>query len=103
MSLSAILGNALAGLEARQTRLSASANNIANTQTPDYRRVRTVMETQPDGGVSAIVTPIGDPGRPDTLRDVTDLVEASQGVAANMTALETGADLWDILLLIRRD
>lgn len=44
----------LSGMRAAQRRLDAHAHNIANVQTPDFRRQVTVQTARPDaGGVDA--------------------------------------------------
>lgn len=103
MTLSAILGNALAGLQVQQTRLAATSSNIANRETPDYRRFETLITPNPAGGVSARVEQRGAAGQPDEVSDMTDLIESSQSFSANASAFETGADLWAMLLSIKRD
>jgi flagellar hook-associated protein FlgK len=48
------IGNS--GLQAAQLRLDASANNVANMNTPNYRRQVVQQQAAPDGaGVSATV------------------------------------------------
>lgn len=103
MTLSAILGNALAGLQVQQTRLAATSNNIANRDTPDYRRFETELMTSRAGGVFARVEQAGAPGQPDEIADMTDMIESSASFSANARAFETGADLWAMLLSIKRD
>lgn len=44
---------ALSGLQAAQLRLAASANNVANAQTPGYRAQRVDQQAQAGGGVTA--------------------------------------------------
>jgi flagellar hook protein FlgE len=46
---------ALSGMNAAQWSLNASAHNIANLQTPGFRRQLTVQEARPEGGVSVSI------------------------------------------------
>ena len=103
MSLSAVLGNALAGMQAQQTRLAATANNVANWDTPGYRRLDTKLTPVEPGGVQSNVEEVGEQGRPDELADMTSMVESGLSFAANAKAFETGASMWDMLLSIKRD
>jgi len=55
-SLSSI---ALSGMNAAQTSLNSSAHNIANLNTPDFRRQEVVQIAQAQGGVSAKIAMAG--------------------------------------------
>ncbi len=51
-----VLGTALSGMRAAQLRLDSSAHNVANLQTPDFRRQLVTQTDRPDhGGVDAQV------------------------------------------------
>ncbi|TNF58196.1 MAG: flagellar basal body rod protein [Burkholderiales bacterium] len=51
-----VLGTALSGMRAAQLRLDSSAHNVANVQTPDFRRQVVTQSARPDqGGVDARV------------------------------------------------
>ena len=108
MSISAVMGIALSGMQAQQTRLSATANNVANALTPTYDRLETQFSSTESGGVSTSVTSSGDQSSADSSNvdlasEMMSLVEAEIGFKANAAAFETGADLWDVLLSIKRD
>lgn len=50
------IGTALSGLRAAQLRLDSSAHNVANVQTPDFRRQGVTQSARPGhGGVDARV------------------------------------------------
>lgn len=108
MSISAVMGISLSGMQAQQTRLSAAANNIANAVTPSYDRLETQFTGSKPGGVTASVAPSGDTTFDDTSNvdlasEMLSLVEAEIGFKANAAVWETGADIWDVLLSIKRD
>jgi len=108
MSLSAIMSISLSGMEAQSTRLSAAANNVANVPTPGYDRGVTKFSSQPSGGVSASVSPSGDPTLPggsnvDLGSEMLDVIGAELSFKANASVFETGADMWDVLMSIKRD
>ena len=46
---------ALSGVQAASTRLDAAANNIANSQTPGFRRDQVMQQTQESEGVLTVV------------------------------------------------
>jgi len=107
MSISAIMGISLSGMQAQQTRLSATANNVANAMTPTYERLETQFTSRMPG-VSATVSPSGgqtfdDTSTVDLASEMLSLVESEIGFRANAAAWETGADIWDVLLSIKRD
>lgn len=53
---------ALSGLQSSQARLSVSAHNVANVQTPGFRRDEVQAEANPQGGVNTRVDKAAEPG-----------------------------------------
>ncbi|MCJ8509064.1 flagellar basal body protein [Rhizobium lemnae] len=107
MSLSGVTNSALSGMQAQVTRLSATANNIANVDSSNYSRLSTQFSTTPDGGVRADLSQFQQPGADgdgvDTGQEMLELTEASLSFKANAAVFETGADLWQLLATIKRD
>ncbi|MCL6708394.1 flagellar basal body protein [Pseudomonas sp. R2.Fl] len=108
MSISAVMGIALSGMQAQTTRATATANNVANTLTPGYDRRVSDFVTAPGGGVAATVSPSGEPIPPggsnvDLAREMLDLADTEIAFKANAAVWETGAEIWDVLLGIKRD
>jgi flagellar basal-body rod protein FlgC len=108
MSISAAMGISVSGMQAQTQRLSATGNNIANAGTPGYDRLRTNLSSVANGGVSASVTPSGaatsdDGSNVNLLNEVTDVLDAKQAFAANAAVFETGADMWQVLMTMKRD
>lgn len=101
MSLSAVMGISLSGMQAQQTRATATANNVANAMTPGYGRLDTEFSTQDGGGVSASVSETGT--NVDLAQEALSLVETEIAFKANASVWETGADMWDVLMSIKRD
>ena len=52
MSLSAILGNSLSGIQASQAALRATSNNVANVNTPGYSRTIANLASRAAGGTA---------------------------------------------------
>jgi len=52
MSLSAVVGNALSGLNASQSGLRAASNNVANVNTPGYARTTPQIQSRNVGGTA---------------------------------------------------
>jgi flagellar basal-body rod protein FlgC len=108
MSISAALGISVSGMQAQTQRLSATANNIANAATPGYDRLNTNLSSVATGGVSSSATPSGaatsdDGSNVDLLNEVADVLDAKQAFAANAAVFETGADMWQVLMTMKRD
>ncbi|MBR0555361.1 flagellar basal body rod protein [Ciceribacter sp. L1K23] len=108
MSISAVMGVALSGMQAQTTRLSATANNVANALTPGYDRRVTDFVTGSRVGVTASVSPSGETTLPDAsnvdlAQEMLSLVEAETAFKSNAAVWETGAEIWDVLLSIKRD
>ncbi|MBY4630799.1 flagellar basal body rod C-terminal domain-containing protein [Rhizobium croatiense] len=101
MSISGISNIALSGMRSQTTRIGAIANNVANSSTPDYARLNTSLTSVASGGVQAAVNPTASDVDPAT--GLTDLIEAEQAYKANAVVFETGADMWEMLMNIKRD
>jgi len=100
--MSDISGIARSGLAAAQTRLSAAANNIANRESTDYRRLSVEQREAVGGGTVAEVQRDEAVQSGDGL--VTDLVDAmvaKQDFAANLKVLKTQDSLIGSLLDVR--
>jgi flagellar basal-body rod protein FlgC len=101
MSISGIANTALSGMRAQATRIGAIANNIANSSTPDYARLNTSLTSVEPSGVQAVVIPTTSDVDPAT--ELTDLIGAEQSYKANAVVFDTGADMWEMLMSIKRD
>lgn len=60
--MSPISSTALSGLNAASLQLQSSAHNIANTQTPGFRRQLVQQSAEPSGGVRASIETSAVPG-----------------------------------------
>lgn len=88
---------AASGMQAAQTRLNASASNIANAGTNGFRRHEVVQAAQPEGGVSA----------PDRMAhaegsalevELTAQLQAKNAFLANLTVFKTSDQMAGVLL-----
>ena len=77
MTISAAMSISVSGMQTQSQRLNTAAQNIANTSTPGYDV--------------------------DPASEMIDVMTAEQGFAANAALFETGADMWDLLMTIKRD
>ncbi len=109
MSISGITNTAVSGMLAQQTRVANIANNVANADTPGYKRLNTALSSTNPSGVSASTThvstpaPNSDTSNVDPLNEITGMISSEHAFAANASVFETGADMWDMLMSIKRD
>ena len=83
-------------MAAQSTRLEAAASDVANARTPGYQPLRVEQHATKGGGTVAVVRPVIASGV-DMTSEMTDLVEAKQGFAANLRVFETGSDMMRVL------
>jgi len=102
MNIASITGIALSGMNAQTNRLAAVANNIANADTPDYKRqtVASVSTSNPAGVGTTVTSGAEDV---DLATEMLELSEAELSYKANAAVFEAGADLWDVLAAVKRD
>ena len=88
---------AASGMQAAQTRLNASANNIANAGTDGFRRQEVVQAAQPEGGVSASNRRADAEGSA-LETDLTAQLQAKNAFLANLTVFKTSDQMAGVLL-----
>ena len=95
--MSPISSTALSGLNAASLHLQSSAHNIANLQTPDFRRQQVQQRAEPGGGVSVSLARADVHG--DALaEDIVNQMQASVVYRANAQTLRVQRDLLGTLL-----
>ena len=95
--LSSVISTAASGLSAQQKRMEAIASNVANVDTPDYRRKEVDMVST-GNGVRAVVSE-GPAGQGvDLATEIVDLIDTKMAYEANIAVMETGMDMWDALM-----
>lgn len=82
MTISSMMNTAVSGMQTQQTRLAEAASNIANSGPG--------AATQTDAEISLA-------------SEMLDVMSAETSFMANALVFETGADLWDVLMSIKRD
>jgi flagellar hook protein FlgE len=86
--MNSIASIALSGMNAASWRLNSAAHNIANLQTPGFRRQQTAQTALPEGGVSVSIERAAVPG--DALvEDIVGQKLASYSFQANLLTLKT--------------
>lgn len=86
--MNSIASIALSGLHAASTSLASSAHNIANAQTPGFRRQLTAQAAQPEGGVRVSLTQAAEAGE-SLAEDVVQQMVARHAFEANVLTLKT--------------
>ncbi|OCW57550.1 flagellar basal body rod protein FlgC [Hoeflea olei] len=95
--ISSVISTAFSGMAAQQKRMEAIASNVANVDTPDYRRKEVNMvSTGP--GVRAVVSEARSAGGVDLAAEMVDMIETKMAYQANVAVMETGMDMWDALM-----
>jgi flagellar hook protein FlgE len=98
--MSRLASIALSGLNAASTRLATAAHNIANAQTPGFRRQLVQQAAQPEGGVVVSIGSAAAVG--DTLaEDVVAQMSATYAFKANVLTLKAQDRLLGSLLDIK--
>jgi flagellar hook protein FlgE len=98
--MSSITSIALSGLNAAQTQMGASANNVANAQTDGYRR-RAVQQTAQDGGGVAAQVVVAAERGPALETDVVSQLQAKNAFLANLAVFKTHDAMAGALLKLK--
>ena len=96
--------NSLSAINAYETMLNNTANNVANVNTGDYKTFETTMKENAGGGVSPSTSRNPNADRVDLSREAVDLIAAESGMKANSavvrTAQETQKSTIDMLVYV---
>lgn len=88
------LNVSISGMNAAAQGVAATANNIANLQSKDYRAKRVELQDRPDGGVeTSALAESQEPGYPegsnvDMATEMTNLMTQSTAYEANLKAFK---------------
>jgi flagellar hook protein FlgE len=95
--MNAVTSVSLSGLNAATTRLDAAANNIANSQTPGFKRDMVVQQTQEKAGVLTVVGKAQEVG-PELAADLVEQMQATYAFRANLRTIQTQNNMTGSLL-----
>jgi flagellar basal-body rod protein FlgC len=103
------------GMKAMETRMSATANNLANVNTDGFKKDRVTLGENQNGGVSATVSKVNTPGSTveaqgttrelsnvDLAEEITDTMTTRAGYSANLKVLQSQDELLGTLLDIKK-
>ena len=99
--------NNISALKALGTRQATTANNIANSETTEYKKSRTALEEGFNGAVTAKNQPINTPGtminqvdgslvemsNVDLVEEVTNMIPTKHAYEANLKALQSANEM----------
>lgn len=86
---------ALSGLTASTARLTVSASNIANAQTPGYQPRGVTASPLPGGGVTTQVVALPDT---DLATEIVGQIAATHAYKANLETIRTAEEMTSALL-----
>ena len=99
------ISNNTSAIQAFQTGLNNSANNVANVNTDDFVPKDTTFNENGGGGVSANTSSAQDNGstfsQTDIAEEVAEQIVLSRGVEANVASIKTQDQLTGALLDIK--
>ena len=78
--------------------MGASAHNIANQQTPGFRRQQVALQSQAEGGVAATLVQAPQAEGDSLAEDLVQQKMASYSFKANVLSLRTGYEVLGTLL-----
>jgi flagellar hook protein FlgE len=87
-TMNSISSISLSGVQAARLRLDTAANNVANIDTPDFRRQQTLQQTLEGGGVQTSVTQSDTTGSA-LETDIVEQMAASYTFKANLGVIQT--------------
>ena len=110
--MSLTINSSISALRALSTKQSVTANNIANSETKEFKKSTTILEENLNGSVSAKVQPVNTPGtminQPDGSleemsnvdlgQEVISMIPTKHAYEANLKALKTSADMEETVL-----
>jgi len=98
--MSNALSIGLSGLNAAQLRLDSAAHNVANAQTPGFRRQQVAQQAMPQGGVQATISAERPPGV-SLEAEAVEQMSASYHYKANLRTVQVQDEVMGSLLDIR--
>ena len=96
-AISSVSAISLSGLQAAQTKLAVSANNIANADTEGFHRQEVVQTAEASGGVDVAVNRSAVPGA-ETIADALNQIAARQEFMANLAVFKSNQQMLGQLL-----
>jgi len=96
--MSSIGSIGFSGTQAAQMRLDASANNVANANTPNYKRVAVEQEAAPDNAGTRARMERKNNEKVALEKEAVEQISATYSFAANLLSVKTESRLMGTLL-----
>lgn len=96
--MSSIGSIGFSGMQAAQMRLDASANNVANANTPNYKRVAVEQEAAPDNAGTRARMERKNNEKVALEKEAVEQISATYSFAANLLSVKTEGRLMGTLL-----
>ena len=90
--------NNLSAVRAYARGVGASASNIANAQSRDYKPLDTVYQSTASGGVEAQVQQSTNAGGPDIGKDIVDMASSARAIQVNVGVIRASDKTLGVLL-----
>lgn len=91
-------GIAQSGIEAYNTKMEVTANNVANVNSEDFKASRVTMKEDRNGGVKAEIAQTAD--RVDISREAVEMLSTATGFKANLKVIKSSDEMAQSLLNI---
>lgn len=98
--MNAVSSIARSGMTAAIQHLDSASHNIANTQTPHFRRETVSQRELPNGGVATTVQQTQTVGN-DMAQDIVQQISSTYSFKANLHTIRTEQDMMGTLLNLR--
>lgn len=109
------IGSSLSGLRAFGIKMAVHSNNVANVESEEFKKSRTLMEEGEHGGVQVEIDKIDDPGpvvyemrdgeriekelsNVDLAEEIPQTIPAQRGYEANLTMIKTRDEMLGAVL-----
>lgn len=106
------INSSISALHALSTKQSVTANNIANSESKEFKKSTTILEAGSNGAVRTKTQPVNTPGtminqpdgsleemsNVDLILETTEMITTRQGYEANLKALKISTEMEDSVL-----
>lgn len=110
--MSLLINNNVSALKALGAKQGITANNIANSETKEFKKSTAILEEDVNGAIQLKTQKINTPGtmiqqpdgtleemsNVDIVQEVTDMIPTKHAYEANLKALKTTAEMEDSIL-----
>ena len=109
------VGSSLSALSAFGTKMGVTSNNLANVESQEFKKSRTLMEEGSNGNVDVEIEQVDTPGyrvleevdgqlteqelsNVDMAEEITETIPTQRGYEANLKALKTQMEMYESVI-----